>query len=86
MLVLTRKVSQSIVIAGDIVVTIVKVRGNVVSVGIEAERSVPVHRAEIAQRIESEEAESERSGGHGNAIAPPAPLVSMVRSSLVPAA
>ena len=51
MLVLSRETSEQIVINHNIVITIVQVRGNVVRVGIEAPRDVPVHRAEIEQEI-----------------------------------
>ncbi len=51
MLVLTRRVGESIVIGHDIVVTVLEVRGDVVRVGIEAPRQVPVHRSEIYAQI-----------------------------------
>ncbi|MSR86610.1 carbon storage regulator [Candidatus Peribacteria bacterium] len=54
MLVLTRKVGESIVIADDIVVTILSVegtgRGQRVRLGITAPRAVPVDRAEVHRR------------------------------------
>lgn len=52
MLVLSRRESQSIVIGGNIVVTIVSVRGDQVRLGIDAPRSITVHRQEVAQAIE----------------------------------
>ena len=47
MLVLTRKSNQSIVIADDVIVTILEVRGDQVRVGITAPRSVQVDREEV---------------------------------------
>lgn len=53
MLVLSRRESQSIVIGNDIVVTVVSVRGDQVRIGIDAPRSVTVHRQEVARAIEA---------------------------------
>ena len=53
MLVLSRREAQSIVIGGNVVVTVVSVRGDQVRLGIEAPRSVAVHRMEVAQAIEA---------------------------------
>ena len=55
MLVLSRKQSQSIVINGNIVVTIVEIRGDRVRIGINAPRDVSVHREEILKAILREE-------------------------------
>lgn len=52
MLVLSRKARQSIVINGEITVTILSVRGDVIRLGIEAPKEVPVHRSELFDRIE----------------------------------
>lgn len=53
MLVLSRKKNESIVIAGDIVITVVEVRGDKVRLGIEAPKDVPVHRQEIHDAIQA---------------------------------
>ena len=53
MLVLSRRESQSIVIGGDVVVTVVSIRGDQVRIGIDAPRSVAVHRQEVAVAIEA---------------------------------
>lgn len=47
MLVLSRKISESIVIGKDIIVTVVRISGGRVKLGINAPRSVPVNRAEV---------------------------------------
>lgn len=54
MLILTRKVGESIKIGNDITVSIVEVRGHQVRVGIVAPRTVIVHREEIYQLIQEE--------------------------------
>ncbi len=55
MLVLSRKQNESIFINGDVVVTVLCIRGNRVRIGIEAPVGVPVHRKEICQRIWEED-------------------------------
>jgi carbon storage regulator len=50
-LVLTRKVGESIVIANNVVVTVLDVRGDVVRVGIAAPREIPVHRQEVFDEV-----------------------------------
>jgi carbon storage regulator len=50
MLVLTRKVGQSIVVGSDIVITITEVRGEKVKVGVEAPHDVVVDRQEVSAR------------------------------------
>ncbi|QDU20402.1 carbon storage regulator CsrA [Urbifossiella limnaea] len=51
MLVLSRKKNESIVIAGDIVITVIEVRGDKVRLGIVAPKDVPVHREEVYEAI-----------------------------------
>lgn len=51
MLVLSRKKDESIVIADNIVVTVVEVVGNKVRLGITAPKDVPVHRQEVYEAI-----------------------------------
>jgi carbon storage regulator len=52
MLILSRKLGESIVIDGRIHVKIVRVDGEVVKIGIEAPDSVPVHRLEVYEEIQ----------------------------------
>ncbi len=54
MLVLTRKLRESIIIGDDIRITVVDIRGKQVKVAIEAPRDVSVHRAEVFERIQHE--------------------------------
>jgi len=54
MLVLTRKVNQSIMIGDDIEVIVLEVRGEQVRLGIKAPREIAVHRREIYEAIQRE--------------------------------
>lgn len=54
MLILTRKVGETIVINDNIRVTVLQVKGNQVRIGIEAPSEVAVHRQEIHERIKAE--------------------------------
>ena len=54
MLVLTRRVGESLVIGEDVVVTVLEVRSDGVRVGIEAPRHVRVHRAEVLDAVRVE--------------------------------
>lgn len=58
MLVLSRRVGERLVIAGDIVVTVIEVRGEGVRLGIDAPRDVRVHRAEVLDAVRSANAEA----------------------------
>jgi carbon storage regulator len=55
MLVLTRKVNESVVIADDIEVKILGVRGDQVSIGFSAPREVTIHRKEVHDAIKDED-------------------------------
>ena len=61
MLVLARKINESIVIRDDIVVTVVEVWGDKVRLGIEAPREVTVHRREVYEKIKEDERQKETS-------------------------
>lgn len=51
MLVLSRRVGERLVIGDDIVVTVIEVRSDGVRLGIDAPRSVAVHRAEVLEAV-----------------------------------
>jgi carbon storage regulator len=55
MLILTRRVGETVMIGNDVTVTILGVKGNQVRVGVNAPRDVAVHREEIFERIKREE-------------------------------
>jgi carbon storage regulator len=55
MLVLSRKKNDSIVINGDIVVTVIEIHGDKVRLGVEAPREASVHRREVWESIQRHE-------------------------------
>lgn len=73
MLVLSRKKSERIVIDGNIVITVVDVRGDKVRLGIEAPREVPIHRSEVQAAIKSEQEASRQSQAESASQPPSTP-------------
>ena len=59
MLILTRRVGETVRIGDDVSITVLGVKGNQVRIGIDAPREVAVHREEIYQRILEEEEDEE---------------------------
>jgi carbon storage regulator len=55
MLVVTRKLQESVMIGNDVTVTVLGVKGNQVRIGINAPKDITVHREEIFERIRSEQ-------------------------------
>ena len=74
MLVLSRRIGESVVVGTDVVVTILEVRGDIVRVGIEAPRDVPVHRKEVFEAIEA---------ANRDAASPEADAVAALTAALV---
>ena len=56
MLILTRRIGETLMIDDDITITVLGVKGNQVRLGVNAPKSVAVHREEIYQRIQQEKA------------------------------
>jgi len=56
MLILTRRVGESLMIGNEITVTVLAVKGNQVRIGINAPKEVAVHREEIYERVKQEKA------------------------------
>jgi len=62
MLILTRRVGESLMVGDEVTVTVLGVKGNQVRIGVNAPRDVAVHREEIYNRIQDDEQkESENS-------------------------
>ena len=74
MLILTRRVGETVMIGNDVTVTVLGVKGNQVRIGVNAPRDVAVHREEIFERIKREEQDgggktssARSSSGNGHA-------------------
>jgi carbon storage regulator len=59
MLILTRRVGETVMIGDDVTITVLGVKGNQVRVGINAPKHVAVHREEIYERIKREQQSDE---------------------------
>jgi carbon storage regulator len=74
MLILTRRVGETVMIGDEVTITVLGVKGNQVRVGINAPKTVAVHREEIYERIKREQHSGEPASDtpkSGSSFAPP---------------
>jgi carbon storage regulator len=71
MLILTRRVGETLKVGNDVDVTVLGVKGNQIRIGIKAPKNVAVHREEIFDRIQREAALAERAQQEKAAAQPP---------------
>ena len=60
MLILTRRIGETLMVGDDVTVTVLGVKGNQVRLGVNAPKDVAVHREEIYQRIQNEKDEDNK--------------------------
>jgi len=60
MLILTRRVGESVMVGTEVTFTVLGVKGNQVRVGINAPKSVAVHREEVYERIKREQRQEQQ--------------------------
>lgn len=66
MLILTRRVGETVIIGNDVDITVLGVKGNQVRLGVKAPRDVSVHREEIYRRIKHEAQQGAKLARNGH--------------------
>ena len=77
MLILTRRVGETVMIGDEVTITVLGDKGNQVRIGINAPKHIAVHREEIYERIKREQ----RANGNGNGNGESAPVPSFAPPS-----
>jgi carbon storage regulator len=62
MLILTRRIGETLVVGDEVTVTVLGVKGNQVRLGVNAPKHVAVHREEIYERIQKEKEQATKTG------------------------
>lgn len=68
MLVLTRRAGESIVIGGEITVTVLEARGDQIRIGVDAPRHISIHREEVFREVERQNAAAAATASQARAL------------------